>query len=172
VTVDNSVLRAQDVQAINSGLSGMPTTGDKIVLTYSAVVDPATIKAGWSGSLTTITVDVRDKKQGGALLAGYDRAEFAGTNLGQVAFPQNYVRVNLAASFTGSTMVASTATVSGVQVTVVTITLGATTQSANMHPTSATGAMTWTPTVLVKTAVGLACSATAAVETGATDKDL
>jgi chitinase len=172
VTVDNSFLRAQDVQATNSGTSGMPTAGDKIVLTYSAVVDPATIKAGWSGAATTITVDLKDKKLSGALLAGFDRAEFAGTNLGQVAFPQNYVRVNLAASLTGSTMVASTATVAEVQVTVVTITLGTTTQSANLHSTSATGAMTWTPSVLVKTAVGVACSATAAVETGATDKDL
>ena len=82
------------------------------------------------------------------------------------------MKVNLAASFTDSTMVASTATVGGVQVTVVTITLGSTTQAANLHSTSASGAMTWTPTVLVKTAVGVACSATAAVETGATDKDL
>ena len=172
VTVDNSVLRAQDVQAVNSGTSGLPSTGDRLELTYSAQVDPGTIKSGWTGAATTITVDLKDKKQAGALLAGYDRAEFAGTNLGQVAFPQNFVRNNLAASFTGSTMVATTQTVGGVQVTVVTITLGTTTQAANLHATTASAVMTWTPTAQVMTSAGLACSTTAAVESGATDRDM
>jgi len=172
VVVDNAVLQAQDVQSVDAGTSGQPATGDRLVLTYSALVDPATIKAGWTGAATTITVDLKDKKQAGALLADYDRAEFAGTNLGQVAFAQNYVKNNLAASFTGSTMVATTETVGGVQVTVITVTLGATSQSVNLHATTAAAAMIWTPTAQVKTAAGVACSTAAAVESGATDTDL
>jgi len=142
------------------------------VLTYSTLVDPATIKADWTGASTTLTVDFKDKKLSGALVAGYDRAEFAGTNLGQVRFSQNYLTNGQAAAFTGSTMVATTATFGGVPVTVVTITLGTTTQSANLHATSASAAMAWTPSAQVQTPAGVACSTTAATETGAIDKDL
>jgi len=172
VTVDNSPLRARDVQAISSGTAGRPSAGDRLVLTYSALVDPATIKAGWTGAATAINVDFKDKKMSGGLVAGYDRAEFPGTNLGQVRFGQNYVVNGLMATFPGSTMVASTASVGGVQVTVVTITLGTTTQSANLHTTSAGALMGWTPSAQVKTPAGAACSTTAISETGATDRDL
>lgn len=172
VAVDSSPLRALDLQAVNSGALGRPSTGDRLVLTYSAVIDPTTIQAGWNGASTTLTVDFKDKKVSGALVTGYDRAEFAGTNLGQVRFAQNYVGNGQVAAFSGSTMVATTATVGGVPVTVVTITLGTTTQSSSLHSTSASAAMTWTPSALVRTPAGVACSTTAATETGATDKDL
>lgn len=172
VTVDNSPLGAVDVQAVSSGTAGLPSTGDSLVLTYSALVDPATIKAGWTGAATSLEVDFQDRKLSGALLAGYDRADFPGTNLGQVAFGQNYVGNGLTATFSGSTMEATTDTVGGVQVTVVTITLGTTDQSTNLHATSASAAMTWTPSVLVTTPAGVSCSTAAATETGATDRDL
>jgi hypothetical protein len=68
-------------------------------------------------------------------------------------------------------MVASTATVAGTQVTVVTVTLGATTDGGNLRTASNVGTTAWYPTAAVRTPAGLACSTTPATESGASDKD-
>ena len=59
----------------------------------------------------------------------------------------------------------------GVQVTVVTITLGTPTASA-LSDDTATGTMTWFPSTAATTPTGLACTAAAAAESGTTDRDL
>jgi hypothetical protein len=173
VTVDNSVLRAADVQGANGGVLGKPDALDKLVLTFSGMVDPTTIRAGWNGLATTTQVDFKDQTIAGAAIAGYDRAELTGTNLGQVAFPENYVKAGKTVTFTGATMVASTATVNGSQVTVVTITLAATlTGGTNLRSSNVAGVLQWTPTSSLRTPSGASCSTVPAAESGATDKDL
>jgi hypothetical protein len=169
VTVDNAVLKAQDVQAVNSGTSGRINAGDQVVLTYTTVVNLTTIKAGWAGASTPVTVTMKDKGVTGAG-TGSDRME-TDANLGYVAFVQDYLKNNKSATLTGSTMTATTATVAGVQVTVVTITLGTPDTSA-IRSAATLGAMKWFPSAAARTPVGQACSTAAATESGANDKDL
>ena len=169
VTLDNAVLKAQDVQAFNNGVSGEVNAGDQVVLTYSALVNLTTIKSGWTGASTPVTVTMKDEAVSGTGI-GSDRME-TDANLGYVTFVQDYVKKNKSTVLTGSTMTASTATVSGVQVTVVTITLG-TPEGSAIRNDSTAGAMRWVPSVLAKTPGGIACSATAATESGTSDKDL
>jgi len=169
VTVDNAVLKAQDVQAVNSGASGKVNAGDQVVLTYSTLVNLTTIKAGWTGASTPVTVTMKDKGVNGTG-TGSDRME-TDANLGYVAFAQDYVKNNKSTTLTGSTMTAATATVAGVQVTVVTITFGTPDTSA-IRTASTLGAMKWFPSAAAKTPGGLACSTAVATESGANDKDL
>ena len=169
VSVDNAVLKARDVQASNAGTSGKVNAGDQVVLTYSTLVNPATIKTGWNGASTPVAVTMKDRAINGTG-TGSDRME-TDANLGYVAFAQDYLKNNKSTTLTGSTMTATTATVAGVQVTVVTITLGTPDTSA-LRTASTLGAMTWFPSAAAKTPAGLACSTTAATESGANDKDL
>ncbi|MGI8524454.1 MAG: Ig-like domain-containing protein [Nocardioides sp.] len=171
VSIDNSTLRAQDIQATNVTTVGKPAAGDRLLFTYSNTVNPATILAGWTGASTSISVTFKDAKVPGAPVAGQDYATFGSVNLGSVSFPESYVKANKSAVF-AATMVASTQTVAGVSVTVVTVTLGTTTGGANITTATQTGTMTWTPSTAARTLGGVACSATAATESGTLDKDL
>jgi hypothetical protein len=170
VAIDNSVLRAQDVQVTNVTTAGKPANGDRLVLTYSGVVNLATIQAGWTGASTPLTVTFKDKAVNGGAVSGLDYLVLGSTNLGQLTFDQNYVKAKKSAAF-AATMVASTATVAGTQVTVVTVTLGATTDGGNLRTASNVGTTAWYPTAAVRTPAGLACSTTPATESGASDKD-
>jgi hypothetical protein len=147
--------------------------GDQLVLTYSTVVDPATIKAGWNGAGTSaLTVELADKNVAGAAIAGYDRASMLGTNLGQVAFSQNYVNAKARASF-AATMTQGTRSVGGTDVTVVTVTLGEVTSGANaLRTASQVGTMWWAPTAAVRTPAGVAASTATVTESGAADRDM
>ncbi|MET1058209.1 MAG: Ig-like domain-containing protein [Nocardioides sp.] len=169
VTVDNTPLKAQDVQTTNVTTANRPAVGDRVVLTYSSVVNLASIKAGWTGASTPVTLTFKDKNVTGAAISGYDRMEMTGANLGQVAFVQNFVPANRTVVVNGSTMTATTATVGGVQVTVVTITLG--TPASSLSTASTNGAMRWTPSTAATSLAGLACSSAIATETGTNDRD-
>ena len=168
VTVDNVVLRALDVQAFNTGTAGTVEAGDRLVLTYSALVNLGSIRSGWTGSSTGVSVTFHDSRVPGAG-TGSDRLD-TDANLGQVTFGQDYVKNNRTTALTGSTMTASTASVNGVQVSVVTITLGTPTASAFSDDTVA-GTMTWSPSAAATTPTGLACTAATAAESGTTDRD-
>lgn len=72
----------------------------------------------------------------------------------------------------GSTMTAVTATVGGEQVTVVTITFGSPLANDLHSSSNASGGMGWAPSSAARTPTGIACSATAAAESGTTDRDL
>jgi hypothetical protein len=168
VTLDNSVLRAQDVSATNVGTSGYVNAGDRLVLTYSTVVDLTSIKAGWTGASTSAALALEDTSLAGGT---GDRLRFTDANLGHVSFVQNYVKANRSVAF-AATMTATTATVAGVDVTVVTVTLGAPQATNNLRTSAATGAMRWTPSGLARTPQGAACAVVPASESGATDRDL
>jgi hypothetical protein len=168
VTVDNSALRALDVSATNVGAVGYVNAGDKVVLTYGGIVDLTTIKAGWTGTSTSSAFTLEDKNVGGG---GADRIRFTEANLGQVAFIQNYVKPKASVIF-AATMTAATQNVGGVDVTVVTVTIGEPVSTTNLSTSPVPGAMKWTPSALAKTPAGVPCSTTVATESGTSDKDL
>jgi hypothetical protein len=68
-------------------------------------------------------------------------------------------------------MVASTATVNGVQVTVVTITLGTPSRTSWLRTSNYTGTMRWTPSTAARNLAGVACSPAVATESGTTDRE-
>lgn len=169
VRVDNTVLRAVDVQTVNGGILRKPDAGDRLVLTYSARVNLATVKPGWTGAATTIAPVLRDRAATGSVNASRDNLTLPTTNLGSVSFAQNFLGNRRSVTFAGSTMVASEQLVDGVAVTVVTITLG--TANGTVSTRAATGAMIWSPTALVQTPAGQASSTGPATESGVTDAD-
>lgn len=167
VTIDNTPLKALDVQATNVTTAGKAAAGDRLVLTYEGAVDLTTIKAGWTGASTALTVNLVDKNV--QTVTATDRATFS-VPLGTVLFAQNYVRANKSVAIP-ATMVATTATSGGVTTTTITITLGSIT-SGDLRTASASGTMRWTPSASVRTPGGVGSSTTTAVETGAGDRDL
>lgn len=168
VTVDNRVLGAGDVQVTDVLTAGSPAAGDKVTLTYTGLVDLSTVKAGWNGSSTPVTLSFKDK---GAAGISSDALDFD-ANLGRVVFAQDYVKANRTVTFTG-TMVATTST-AGNPVTIVTVTLGSTTGSANLNTVGAAQnakELTWIPSTAVTDLSGTACTAASVLESGTNDGD-
>lgn len=164
VTIDNTPLKALDVQATSGSTTGKASAGDTLVLTYEGQVDLTTVKAGWTGASTALTMTLRDKNV--ATVTASDRATFD-VNLGTVLFAQNYVKANKSVAIP-ATMVASTDAAAGT--TTITITLDSI-SSGDLRSASASGTMRWTPSAAVRTPGGIACSPTAAVESGAGDRE-
>jgi hypothetical protein len=163
-------LHGERVHTTNNGITGRPTGGDKIFLTYSSTVNLNTVRpASWDGSSTTASVTVAD----GAGSAP-DYLTVAGTNLGTITFDQDFVDSGAQVEFDGSTIAASTTTYAGRTVTLITITLSSATSSTVPLNTAATnGAMRWTPSSSVTDTFGNACATTVAQEpAGAADVDL
>jgi chitinase len=170
VTVDNTPPRASDVQATNGGTLGRADAGDRVVLTFSDQITLGSIKPGWAGGSTSLSPTFYDKAATGSTNTLRDNLTLGGTNLGTVTVAQNYVNDRAAITYSGSTMVATTATVNGVPVTVVTITLG-TPSAGSAAATTATGTMTWTPGAGLLSPDGLAASTVAVNESGTVDQD-
>ena len=167
VSIDNNPLKALDVQAANGGYSGKPDAGDVLTFTYQGSVNLTTLKAGWDGTATPITMTLTDKNTAPATTG--DRATFS-VPLGTVQFVQNYIKASKT-STVPATMTATFGTSGGQPTTTVRVVLGSFTDG-NVRTGTSTGAMRWTPSATVKNAAGFACSTTPATETGASDKDL
>ncbi|MFL5920760.1 MAG: hypothetical protein ACJ75D_05565 [Gaiellaceae bacterium] len=45
-----------DIDTVDHGEAGRPETGDELLFTFSGLVDPSLILAGWDGSATTVTL--------------------------------------------------------------------------------------------------------------------
>lgn len=162
-TVDNSPLKAFDVQASNgSTIPGRLQTDDVLQLSYSATIQTPTVASGWDGTARAVTVRLTDNGTNDAL-------SFTGANLGTVALSQNYVKKAKTVTFAGS-MLSGTTTTAGVTRSVITITLGAQTGGGTVTAPAA-GTMTWTPAPSVLSTAGVACSTTPATESGTSDKD-
>ncbi len=170
VTVDNNPLKAIDVQGANGGTVGRVDANDRLVLTYSTLVDLTTIKAGWNGTSTAVTVDLKDAKIAGGTMGLLDRFEL-GSGLGQVATSANLITASATSSFAGSTMVATTANVGGTNVTVITVTLGTPSSTSVIRLVTTAGTLQWAPTATVRSLAGAACSTTPVAETGSADSD-
>ena len=161
VTVDNTAPTATDVQATNDsgGSVGLAQQNDTITFTFSEQMDPGTIKSGWTGSSTMVTVKLdRASTNAPVLLTVWDSAGTTQLALGSVSLARSdYLAGNSSkhGSFTSSSMVLSGATIA--------ITLG--TPAGDAAGTAAgTSTMSWTPSALAKDLAGNAMSATAVNE--------
>ena len=176
--VDNSPLRAFDVQTVNgSGTVGRIGSGDVVRLTYSGQVNLGTISPGWNGSALAAVARVRDGNTLGLGNKG-DTLDVLRSGGGTVSLPLGSVRLNEDYVKTGkttqlaATLTATTVTVNGSPATQVTITLGAISGPTNVLRTvTLASTMQWTPTATVTDLTGRACSVAPAAETGAADRE-
>ena len=163
VTVDNTRPTGSNVQTTNAGVAGRPELGDTITLTFSEVIDPESILAGWTGASTSVVVRIANNA-GGDRVTIRDAANATQLPLGTVNLVGTaYVTANrdFGATGTASTMVAVGNTI--------VITLG--TASGAVGTEVATNNMTLTPTTTLTDRAGNTCQTTAATETGALDLD-
>lgn len=126
ITVAN--LRGVEVSAGNK--DGTPGSGDTLTFTYSTKIDFDTIKQGFTGAATPVTIRVTGNG---------DLMQFSGARLGTVDFAQDYFKDQKNPTVTGQ-MTASDA--SGV--TVVTVTLPSF-SNGDLESTGGVGRMVWTP---------------------------
>jgi hypothetical protein len=168
--VDNSPVRGLDVQGTRgAGTVGRVDNGDRVTFTYSETVATSSLVSGWNGSTRTVTVRLRD----GASVGGSskeDVLDLPGVNLGSVTLRGDYVRSGRTVQWTGS-MTATTTSVSGVNRTVVTVTLGAVTSGSGLRTVSTSPTMVWNPSASATDATGRKCSTAPATESGAADRD-
>lgn len=171
--IDNVLLRGHDVQAVNvGGAIGSIDTGDVVTLTYTDAVALGTITSGWTGAALPVSVRFRDGKVLG--LGDSDDTfdvlrDNATVNLGSVALRNDVVKSNRAALF-AATMRASSATINGRTVTVITLTLGSTTDGNNLSRGTA-ASMIWTPSDVVTDAFTNRSSTAPTTELGTLDRD-
>ena len=161
VTMDNTVPTATDVQTANKagGVVGRAEIGDSITYTFSEAMDPNSILLGWTGSATPVTLHLNNVA-GGDTVTIFDSANALQLNLGSVDLSRTgYTSGDRI--FTNSTM-----TMSGSTITIVLGTAsGATTTVGNPDN------MVWTPSTTATDLAGNSCTATAATETGAANKE-
>ena len=168
--VDNSPVRALDVQSANGGGTvGRLDNGDTVTLTYSEKLNLASVVAGWDGTAKAVTVRLRD----GNLVGGGakdDTLDVTGANLGAVNLKADYVKSGKTVQWAGS-MTATTVTVGTSTRTVVTVRLGAVTSGSGLRTVSSTPTMLWTPSSTATDLSGQKCSTAPAAETGTADRD-
>ena len=165
VTVDNTAPTATDIQAVNGGATvGRIELGDTITYTYSEVIDPESILAGWTGASTNVVVRFTNNASLDTF-AVWNAANTVQLPLGSVNANGNYVggASTAGASGTASTMGLNTST------NRITITLGTVSGSLNTDTSNRTA--TWTPSATAFDRARNAMSTTAVNETGAADPD-
>ncbi|ALV47967.1 signal peptidase I (plasmid) [Arthrobacter alpinus] len=175
--VDNSPLRAADVQAANgTGALGKFDAGDTLTFTYSQQVNLASVSPGWAGAALPVTVRLRDGNVSG-LGTGNNgdtvdvQRPGSSVNLGSVNTKGNFAKNKKTVSF-NATMTATTVTVGGLPRTVVTVILAAPASGAGSLRTSTTSpAMVWTPTSSVTSTSAVPCSLAPITESGTLDRD-
>ncbi len=124
---DIVVPTAANIKGNNGNVAAMMDAGDTVVYTFSEAPDPASIKADWNGTSTTVTASIN----------AADILTVGTTNLGSV---------NTAADYASATLNCTTSTIvlSG---SVVTLTLGTCDKS---NKAAATSAFIWTPLAAAK----------------------
>ncbi|WP_028657215.1 Ig-like domain-containing protein [Nocardioides sp. J54] len=174
--VDNSPLRAIDVQATNGdGTAGRLDAGDTLTLTWSEVVTPASLSAGWDGAAVPVTLRLRDGNVNGVGTGPKNdvldvQRGSSTVNVGSVALREDYVKTKKQVSF-NATMTATTVSVDGADRTVVTIVLGTVSSGSGLRTVTTTPGMVWSPSGAATSPTGGACSTTPVTETGAADRD-
>ena len=160
-TVDHTAPSASVVSATPSPQNGKPDSGDQIVLTYSEVMDPASIKSGWDGTSTAVTVSF-------SRTTGTTSAVVTGVNLGTLDLGDSgsthYLPNNQSNKTETATMVM--ATVAGKSVVTLTLTSTNATFTA-LSPTTTTLKLTWTPSSSATDLAGNAETTTALQQTTA-----
>jgi len=82
-TVDTTAPTATDVQTTNGGTANVIDTGDKLTFSFSEPIAPGSVKSGWTGGSTAVTVHV-------ALAGQNANLTVTGTNLGTVKLDKAY----------------------------------------------------------------------------------
>lgn len=160
--VHNAQLVGVDVQTVNGGVAGLPDNGDQVVYTFNRLVDTTSVLSGWNGGSTTVQTDLGTP----GLLSGRSTLAVRSTALGSINLGARYHSTLFGASTTfTSTMTASTQTVDGVPVTVITVRFGSATGSSPSTVTSST-TMQWTPTSALRDVLGRAAATTTVNESG------
>lgn len=174
--VDNRAVRGADVQTANgTGTPGRLDAGDAISFTYSTQMSPASISSGWNGSALAVTVRLRDGSVVG-LGSADDTLDVqrsgAAVNLGSVNLRGDYVKNNKTSTY-NATMTATTATVNGLPVTVVQLSIGTLVGGGALRtaPTSAAANMVWTPSNAATDLAGTTSSNAPVTESGALDRE-
>lgn len=170
--VDNTAPRAADVQTTNAGVTGRLESGDSISFTYSELMSTGSISSGWDGSAVPVSLRLLDGRLVGPAGTS-DTVDIlrggSAVNLGSVNLREDYIGNNQTAQF-NATMVASTVTVNGVQVTRVTISVGTQASGSTVRTTSVSSTMSWTPSGLATDLGGLGTNTTATFESGTFDR--
>jgi chitinase len=171
-------LRGLDVQAENAGVVGRVDAGDRLLVTYSQRVDLTSVIEGWDGAGVAVVVHLRD----GAVTGGDHKVDDQLEVLLTAAAPQRAVRfgnVNLAADYLkqgrevaiGGTLAATTATVAGAEVTVLTLRIDEVPLDRDGASAKGPATMVWAPPAGVRDLGGGTGSTAAATEGGAVDPD-
>jgi hypothetical protein len=162
VTVDNNAPFATGIQGAAGGGNGTMNSGDSLTFTYSEAMDPASILAGWDGSLRSTGITVRVANVGTLdTLEVYNGATELGLT-GSLALRANYVsntvvfNASIQRTGTGNTFV---------------VTFGSVSSGAASILTGAAAAnMIWTSSTAARDLVGNAATGNVFTETG-TDRD-
>ncbi len=174
-SVDNVAPTGADVQTTNlsTGTPGFPEAGDKLILTYSEVIDPESIIAGWNSGTKSVVVRFNDNGILGTGLDSvtvYDSKNQTQVPLGTVELGRtDYATGLLGGSlrFSGSTM-----QMNGAKVELTLGTYEATILVGPFRGTAAAAAkMVWTPSTTPFDSAGNPVAAGAVNESGALDLD-
>lgn len=163
VAVDNTSPVGTDVESTNGGgPPGRIQAGDSITYTFSEVVDPESVLAGWTGAAQGVVVRVTNNASNDVLTV-WDATNATQLPLGSTDVGGDFVTtaVTLGATGTPSTMVQSGTTI--------TVTFGTLAGSTQMVTQSAT--LTWTPSALTTDAAGNPGSTTIVTESGGADRN-
>lgn len=175
--VDNTPVRGYDVQGGTvTGTAGRIGPGDSFNVTYTRLMQPSSVLAGWTGTSQAVVVRLRD----GGLLGrtGSDDTidVFTTTNfntpvnLGSVNLRGNHVKSKKTAAF-NATMTMQTVTVNGSSATKITITITALV-SGSVRTAGGTPTMIWTPSALALGVAGGSTSTAPITELGTADRDV
>jgi hypothetical protein len=165
VTVDNTAPTGTDIQTTNGGATvGRIELGDTVTYTFSEVIDPESILAGWTGTSTSVVARFTDNANQDTL-AIWNAANTTQLALGSVNMKGNYVTsaVTAGASGTASTMVLNAAAKT------ITVTFG--TVAGTLNTDNANNTSAWTPSASAFDRAGNAMSTTLVNESGTNDKD-
>jgi hypothetical protein len=166
VTVDNTAPTAADVQAANGGATvGQIEQSDTIVYSFSEVIDPESILAGWTGAPTNVVVRFTDNGNNDTFEV-WNAANTSQLALGSVNAKANLVAgaATAGASGTASRMVLDTATAT------VTVTLGTVT-GGPLNTDLGNNKMMWTTSTSAFDRAGNAMTSMTLSEGGANDSD-
>jgi hypothetical protein len=165
VTVDNTVPTGSDIQCVNGGATvGTIELGDVCTFTFSEVIDPESILAGWTGVSTNVVVQWTNSAANDSFTI-WNGANTTQLNLGSVNTHGDYVTgaVTAGASGTPSTMVLNTAS------NTITVTFGTITGTTKNDTKKNTTA--WTPSAAAFDRAGNAMPTTVVNEGGVSDND-
>jgi hypothetical protein len=161
VVVDNTRPSGTDVQTANGGSTvGKAEAGDSITYTFSEIVDPHRVLAGWTGTPTPVVARLTNNGTADRLTIR-NAANMSNLPVGTVSLAGNYVAANRDFGATGSP---SVMTWTG---TAITVTFGTPSGATLVGATPAV--MTWPPSSTVTDRAGNASLTTTVNEPSVLD---